>query len=183
LDTSIIKSLINRHECIYYGGEPLKELNNKQSDYLQWLLLPDELKFPQTKTAYAKHVGITVNTLGNWEKLPQFESLYKDGVAELAQSPERTQRLLDSLYKRGLGGDTRSAQLYLQATGALNKESTLTVKTAPTSTLTDAELQSLIAEYAQVEAANREHRAANSAQIEDDDKKIAELEKVIKDSK
>ncbi len=64
------------------------------------------------------------------------------------------------LFKRGLNGDTRSAELYLKATGKMpNPKQEINIKTEKTSELSDGELEALIAEYAQKERHERSKEA------------------------
>lgn len=152
----------------------MKELTPRQRDYLEWLLLPDELKIPNTQTEWGKLHGISPNTLTNWKKIPEFDREYKDGIQGLAKSPERTKKLLDVLYARGVAGDIKSAQLYLQATDQMPKANqNITIKTENAKELTDSELEALIGQYASAEKKNRELR-------ESDNKEIAKLEEIIK---
>lgn len=134
-----------------------KELTRTQQEYLDWLLLPSELKSPTTKQAWAEEHSMTPNTLTNWQKLPRFKELWEDGIKGLTVSPERTHMLLDSLFKKGINGDVKSAQLYLQATGQMpNPRQEINIKTEKASELSDGELEALIAEYAQKEKKQRD---------------------------
>jgi hypothetical protein len=79
------------------------------------------------------------------------------GVKGLAESPERTQSLLDALYIKGVSGDTKSAELYLKATGFLQQAQTVNIKTeSSVKDLSDAELQAMIVEITQQKIKNKE---------------------------
>jgi hypothetical protein len=68
----------------------------------------------------------------------------------MSQSPERTQKLLDALYIKGVSGDTKSAELYLKATGYMQQSQTLNIKTETSvRDLSDADLQAAILEISQ----------------------------------
>jgi len=68
----------------------------------------------------------------------------------MAQSPERTQSLLDALYAKGVSGDVRSAELYLKATGFMQQIQTINVNnTSSVKELSDEELQAMILELSQ----------------------------------
>ena len=68
----------------------------------------------------------------------------------MAQSPERTQALLDALYVKGVAGDHRSAELYLKATGFMQQVQTVNVNnTSSVKELTDEELHAMIIEITQ----------------------------------
>lgn len=76
-------------------------------------------------------------------------------VGDLQQSPERTQKLLDSLYERALNGDNNSAKLYLQATNRLAPTQVQVEHSTKPSEISDAELDALIASVARTEADTR----------------------------
>lgn len=103
-------------------------LTQDQERYLEWLLTPEASRNPSTKVGWANQNGYAEQTCRNWEKKKQFIERWKMGIEGLNQSPEKTQRLLDALYDRGLDGDTKSAELYLKATGNLTTSSTLNIK-------------------------------------------------------
>ena len=124
-------------------------LTQEQEDYLAWLLTPEDSRTPSTKKAWSEEHGVHYNTLGQWEKKKNFAERWKLGVEGLSQSPERTQKLLDALYAKGISGDVRSAELYLKATGFLQNVSTVNVKNESVKDLSDDELHALIAEMGQ----------------------------------
>lgn len=148
---------------------PRDTLTKNQQAYLEWLLLPEELRYPQTKKQWAELHEVHYNTPNNWEKIPLFKQLWEEGIKGISQSPERTQRLLDSLYNKGLAGDVKAAQLYLTATGQMPKDQHLTIKHENTKDLTDQELENLIAQFAANEKANRELDKSEST-VEADNK-------------
>ena len=120
-------------------------LNADQESYLAWLLTPEDSRTPATKKDYAEQNGTHYNTLLSWEKKKPFQERWKLGIEGLAQSPDRTQKLLDALYIKALSGDVRSAELYLRATGFLQQSSTLNIKSETSvKSLSDDELQDLI---------------------------------------
>ncbi len=136
---------------------PRTELTRLQEEYLDWLVLPPDLRIPATNGAWAEEHGVSPNTLTNWKKIPIFEQRWKDAIKGQAVNPERTQMLLDSLFKKGINGDVKSAQLYLQATGQMPEKNTnINIKTESARDLSDGELEALIAEYAQKEKKARD---------------------------
>jgi hypothetical protein len=125
-------------------------LDTRQEKYLHWLTLPAPLREPATKQAFADQNNLDSSTLRRWEKKPAFKAEWERRVSELQGSPERTQRLLDSLYEAGLNGDNKAAQLYLQATNRLAPTQIKVEHTQTVSELSDAELDALIAQQAQI---------------------------------
>lgn len=126
-------------------------LTNAQEEYLSWLLTPENARVPSSKKAWAEEHGVHFNTLGTWEKKKQFIERWELGVKGMAQSPERTQALLDALYIKGISGDTKSAELYLRATNQMpNATQNVNIKTeSSVKDLSDEELQSMILEISQ----------------------------------
>lgn len=126
-------------------------LTKEQEEYLAWLLLPEDLRKPAHKNKWAEEHGLHVNTLSTWEKKKNFIERWKLGVEGLNQSPERTQKLLDALYIKGIAGDTKSAELYLKATGNMpNASSTINLKTETSiRDVSDEDLELMILELGQ----------------------------------
>lgn len=119
-------------------------LTPKQEEYINWLCTPPQERQPPTKEAYAAEIGVNVTTLRRWEKKEVFRKAWNARVEDIQGSPERSQRLLDTLYERAVGGDIKAAQLYLQATNRMAPP-TVTVKSDRGSAeLSDQELDELI---------------------------------------
>jgi len=131
-------------------------LDPRQEKYLQWLCLPAPLREPTSKEKYAKEHGVDQSTLRRWEKKPAFKAEWEKRVNDLQGSPERTQRLLDSLYEAALGGDNKAAQLYLQATNRFAPTQIKVEHKQTLAELTDEELDALIAQEAKVLRQERE---------------------------
>lgn len=128
-------------------------LTRDQELYLEWLVLPEHERVPLTKKEWAEQHGYHANTLGTWEKKKHFIERWKLGVEGLAQSPDRTQKLLDALYNKGLDGDTKSAELYLKATGNLKIQSQVDIRnTTSVKDVSDEELEKMILELSQKHA-------------------------------
>lgn len=125
-------------------------LTEAQEAYLAWLLTPDDSRNPKTKKEWADANDVHYNTLGTWEKSKIFKERWELGVKGMAQSPERTQALLDALYAKGVSGDVKSAELYLKATGFMQQTQTINVNNATAvKELSDDELQAMILELSQ----------------------------------
>lgn len=125
--------------------EPLL-LTQEQEEYLSWLLTPELQRTPSTKKEWAAQHDLHHNTMANWEKKKNFIERWRMGIEGLNQSPERTQRLLDALYDKGLDGDVRSAELYLKATGNMPNQ-TVNIKNETTvKEMSDEDLERMILE-------------------------------------
>ena len=135
-------------------------LSSQQQTYVDWLCTAPSERLPATKKAMALELGVDITTLRRWEKKEVFRNVWKDSVDEVQGSPERTQRLLDTLYSKALDGDTKSAQLYLQATNRMAPPTVTVQSNKKAAELSDAELDSLIAAVAEREKAQRTHLKA-----------------------
>lgn len=129
-------------------------MDARQTQYLEWLVTPSPERVPRTQAEMARQLGVDPTTLRRWEKKSYFQLEWNKRVDEIQGSPERTQRLLDSLYTKALGGDNRAAQLYLQATNRLIPPPTV-IQSSKSNDLSDSELDALIASMAQREQSNR----------------------------
>lgn len=127
----------------------------RQEKYMNWLLVPSPMRVPQTTEAYAKENGMDTSTLRRWMKKPVFKNEWQKRVEELQGSPERTQKLLDSVYQRALGGDNKAAQLYLQATNRLAPTQVNVNHTQSLAEISDKDLEDLIASMAVTERTAR----------------------------
>jgi DNA-binding transcriptional MerR regulator len=121
---------------------------------MEWLVTPSAERQPRTQAEFARQIGVDPTTLRRWEKKPIFKKEWDNRVSEIQGSPERTQKLLDSLYAKALGGDNRAAQLYLQATNRLVVAPPV-AQTTSASELSDEELDKLLASLAEREQAKR----------------------------
>ena len=123
-------------------------LNQEQEAYLLWLITPEDSREPNSKKAYAELAGVHLNTLSYWEKKKPFLERWKLAIEGLNQSPERSGKLLDVLYLKGLAGDIKSAELFLKATGQMpNAAQTLNIKSETSvKELSDSDLELMILE-------------------------------------
>jgi hypothetical protein len=130
-------------------------LDERQEKYLNWLLVPATYRQPATQEAYAKAENIDSTTLRRWQKKPHFKAEWQKRVEDLQGSPERTQKLLDEIYQRALGGDNKAAQLYLQATNRLAPQQVNITHTQSLAEISDSDLEDLIASVAGAEKSAR----------------------------
>ena len=130
-------------------------LSQKQTEYLDWLCTAPSERSPLTKQAFATAIGVDVKTLRRWQAKPVFRDEWEKRVNQIQGSPERTQRLLDTLYAKALDGDTKSAQLYLQATNRMAPPTVEIKSDRAAAQLSDAELDELIAAMAAREKQSR----------------------------
>jgi hypothetical protein len=130
-------------------------LDVRQEQFLNWLMTPAGHRTPTSQDKLATELGVDETTLRRWKKKPAFKLEWEKRVNDLQQSPERTQKLLDSLYERAMNGDNNSAKLYLQATNRLAPTQVHVEHSTKPSEISDAELDALIAAAAQSEVESR----------------------------
>ena len=130
-------------------------LDARKEAYIDWLCTPPQERQPASKQKYADMIGVVSETLRRWEKQDPFRKAWEARSSDVVGSPERHQSILDVLYQQALGGDTKAAHLYLQATNKMAPP-TVTVKDERSaSRLSDDELELMIAAAA---ASERERR-------------------------
>jgi len=112
-------------------------------------------RVPNSKNRMAVELDVDVKTLRRWEKKAAFREQWQARVDDIQGSPERTQGVLDVLYAKAIEGDTKSAQLYLQATNRMAPPTIEVRNDRKTSDLTDTELDELIAAMASREKESR----------------------------
>ena len=113
---------------------------------------------PATKAAMARELEVDVKTLRRWEKKDVFRNQWQARVDDIQGSPERTQGVLDMLYAKAIDGDTKAAQLYLQATNRMAPPTIEVKNDRKASELSDKELDELIAAVAAREKESRSLR-------------------------
>jgi hypothetical protein len=126
-----------------------------QQNYLDWLCTAPSERVPASKAKYALEHSVDETTLRRWQKKEIFLNEWKKRVDDIQGSPERTQKLLDTLYNKALEGDTKSAQLYLQATNRMLPPTVTLQSNKKTNELTDKELDELIGQIAAHEKSRR----------------------------
>jgi hypothetical protein len=113
---------------------------------------------PGSKNKMAVELGVDVKTLRRWEKKPVFRDQWQNRVDDIQGSPERTQGVLDMLYTKAMDGDTKSAQLYLQATNRMAPPTIEVKSDRKAQELSDSELDELIGALAAREKETRSLR-------------------------
>ena len=69
---------------------------------------------PATQKEWAADRGLHERTVRRWKADPRFTREWDRRAAELNVHPERTQSVVDALYKQAAQGDVKAATLYLQ---------------------------------------------------------------------
>jgi len=83
-----------------------------QENYMEWLVLPVQLRNPKTKTEYAEHLKISRTTLWNWENLSGFDDERRQRIKIKAR--ENTPDVIEVLKNKALSGDVQAMRLYFE---------------------------------------------------------------------
>jgi hypothetical protein len=142
----------DRLYVMVHENDSTHTLDERQEKYLNWLLTPKGDRLPASQAQYCRENNVDPTTVRRWEKKDVFRREWQKRVDDLQGSPERTQQLLDALYTKALDGDTRAANLYLQATHRLTPPpSAETTAARSMAELSNDELDQLILDAAKKE--------------------------------
>ena len=128
--------------------------------YLDWLLTPPREREPRTMEALADELGVTRRTMTTWrtqdkEFMETWERMYLSTIG----NPGRKQEIMDTLFRTASDPDdpkhVQAAKTYFEIEGSMKPARMEVNVTRDTSKLSDEELQSLIADKAKAEAAQR----------------------------
>ena len=125
------------------------------AELLEWLLLGSE-RSPRTQKEWAEGRDIHVDSLRRIKRDPRFVKEWDRRCAELNIHPERTQSVIDSLFRSAADGDVKAASLYLQYIDKFTPKRHVVVDDErAASGLSDlelaVELEALVAEFRDVE--------------------------------
>lgn len=81
--------------------------------FLDWLL-DGEGRVPSTQKDWAELNGVAASTVRKWKRDPRFVREWDRRATDLNVHPERTQSVVESLWRAAAGGDVKAASLYLQ---------------------------------------------------------------------
>jgi hypothetical protein len=71
--------------------------DSRQAAYMAWIIQPKDEREPRTKTEVAKLLGVTVQTLGNYERDPDFAAAVRERLSHHFKV-DRLPDLFESLY-------------------------------------------------------------------------------------
>lgn len=83
-------------------------------EYVDWLVLPESMRQPATKSAWAEEHGFHRRTLTEWEHDDRVRWAIRDKADTMNMSPERIQAVMNALYNKAAQGDVQSMKLYLE---------------------------------------------------------------------
>ena len=134
--------------------------------FMDWLVTPPGHRDPSSREKLAAVFGIDARTMRQWQEHPQFREEWQRRVSKLVGSPERTQRVMDTLYASATDVTNRNqvqaAKLYLEATNAIKPPPMEVTVKRPTE-LTDDELDALLAQGAKELRAQHDAASGSSA--------------------
>tara|TARA_B000000441_G_scaffold101649_1_gene71500 strand:- start:168 stop:620 length:453 start_codon:yes stop_codon:yes gene_type:complete len=89
-----------------------KVMPEQWGEFLDWLL--SEVREPATQKEWCAERGLNDRTVRRWKADSRFVREWDRRAAELNVHPERTQSVVDALYRQAADGDVKAAALYLQ---------------------------------------------------------------------
>ena len=95
------------------GASGEREMPGLWAELLEWLLLGPE-RSPRTQKEWSEGRDIHVDSLRRIKRDPRFVKEWDRRCAELNIHPERTQSVIDSLFRQAADGDVKATSLYLQ---------------------------------------------------------------------
>ena len=128
-----------------------KAMPDRWAPFLDWLLLGLD-RSPATQKEWAAENDVHEDSLRRWKRDARFVREWDRRAAELNVHPERTQRVIDSLFAQASQGDVKAASLYLQYVEKFTPKRRLVVDDERDALgLSDAELadelEALVAEF------------------------------------
>ena len=114
-------------------SKPAKQGRNwdeRQIRYQAWLSLPQELRVPSTKEAFARQIlQLTPKTLWSWEHLPGF----MEDVVQMAKATAGLNHVPEALHAHGRKAkdDVKSARLLFEATGVISRDTRPPAQSGP----------------------------------------------------
>jgi len=145
----------NENTYLLMAHEEDLGLTVNQQKYLDWLCTAPSERNPASKQGFADAIGVDVTTVRRWEKKDVFARLWESRARAVQGSPERTQKVLDTLHERALDGDVRAAQLWLQAMDKMAPAQVEVKTDRQAAQLSDEELDDLIGAMAARERDSR----------------------------
>jgi len=89
-----------------------KVMPEQWAEFLDWLLSDERV--PASARDWCAERGLNERTVRRWKSDSRFVREWDRRAAELNVHPERTQSVVDALYRQAAQGDVKAASLYLQ---------------------------------------------------------------------
>lgn len=109
-----------------------------QQEFIDWLLDPSKDKGNQAE--WARERNVSPHTVTNWKTGKTFIAELDARARKVNGGTERVQRIVDAMYDKALGGDTKAMQLYLEYVDKFTPKKLLVVDDRSPSEWSDAEL-------------------------------------------
>jgi transposase-like protein len=126
--------------------------------YVAWLCTPVSEREPRTQTELAEQFAVAPNTLREWRQNPDFLRLWETQFRRTVGSPERMQKVLDTLYRTATDPDdpkhVQAAAKYVEIVEGARPQK-VEVSLSRAVDLTDEQLEEMLASKAAVEATQR----------------------------
>lgn len=104
----------------------LDEFTGEQRRYVKWLAVPKPHRQPPTKKEFAENIGVSKETLRNWERIDDFWSAVYNECRDLES--DRLPEVMNAMTKRALDGSVQSQKLWFEVMGFYRPEENLNVR-------------------------------------------------------
>lgn len=132
----------------------------RKQAFLDWLCTPPGEREPRTLIEFAGSVGHDRRTLQNWREDKEFLEAWEKRYLKTIGDPSRKQSIMDTLLRTATDPDdpkhVQAAKAYFEIEGSIKPAKMEVSVTRPASSLSDEELDALLAEAASTEKQARE---------------------------
>ena len=133
------------------GGMPLEAMA-----YIDWLCTPPNER-ECTLPEFSKKIGVNMNTLYRWKRLPVVREAWRRRAAELGVTDTMISNVIETLYQNAVAGDTAAATAFLRhvapdatrAPRASAKPQETVTDPTPPAELSDQEIEARLAQMAE----------------------------------
>lgn len=87
-----------------------RQVPEKQSRYLDWLVSFPDTRKPSSKVAMARELGVARSTLLAWEKRSEFRQEWKRRLEQVGHSPDKYAAVMQALFEAATDPDERNTQ-------------------------------------------------------------------------
>lgn len=134
----------------------------RKQAYLDWLCTPPSERDPRNQKDFADSIGVTQRTFLNWKDDREFLDEWQKRYIKTIGDPGRKQHIMETLYRTATDGDdpkhVAAAKQYFEIEGSVSPAKMQVEVTGSAKDLSNEQLESMIAQRAADELADRRSR-------------------------
>lgn len=142
----MVQTINGRERAIWRVKDGVEVMPDPQKEYLEWLL--DPMRVPDTHKAYAERHSIPERTLRHWRNDIRFQKEWRAAAQEANVSPERTQAVIENMWRIAAKGDgpaaVKAGEVYLKFTELFTPTQKIIVADDSVERMSDEELRQLL---------------------------------------